>query len=62
MNVNEKGNIGLIEIIRDLARKNIECFIPIHDYSAIDLIGINKEKIYRLQAKYRSGSILKINY
>lgn len=54
MNVNEKGNIGLIEIIRDLSKKGYECFIPFHDYSAVDLIVMNKNyEVKRLQIKYR---------
>ena len=54
MNVNEKGAIGLIEVIRDLVKKGFECFTPIHDYSGVDLIVIddNKNPI-RLQVKYR---------
>lgn len=54
MNVNEKGSIGLVEVIRDLTRKGYEIFVPLHDYSAIDVIAINKEfKIIKLQVKYR---------
>jgi hypothetical protein len=61
MNVNEKGVIGLIEVIRDLTKKGYECFTPIHDYSAVDLIAIKGCDTYRLQVKYRTlsrGSIL----
>lgn len=56
MNVNEKGAIGLIEVIRDLAKKGFECFTPIHDYSGVDLIAldVNKKPI-RLQVKYRTA-------
>lgn len=56
MNVNEKGAIGLIEVIRDLTKKGFECFTPIHDYSGVDLIAldINKTPI-RLQVKYRKA-------
>lgn len=53
MNVNQKGSIGLIEVIRDLSKKGFECFTPIHDYSAIDLIAMRECKLYRLQVKYR---------
>ena len=35
MNVNEKGCIGLIEVIRDLTKKGYECFTPIHDYLSL---------------------------
>ena len=54
MNVNEKGNIGLIEVIRDLNKKGYECFTPFHDYSAVDLIIMNKKnELKKLQIKYR---------
>ena len=54
MNVNEKGNIGLIEVIRDLSKKGYECFVPFHDYSAVDLMVLNKEFWpIKLQVKYR---------
>jgi hypothetical protein len=55
MNVNEKGAIGLIEVIRDLTKKGYECFTPIHDYSRVDLIVLDKNwKPIRLQVKYRT--------
>ena len=55
MNVNEKGSLGLIEVIRDLTRKGYECFTPLHDYSAVDLIAMdNKFNTYKLQIKYRT--------
>jgi len=54
MNVNEKGNIGLIEVIRDLTKKGYECFTPLHDYSAVDLIVMDKNyNVKKLQVKYR---------
>ena len=54
MNVNEKGNVGLIEVIRDLNKKGYECFTPFHDYSAVDLIIMNKKnELKKLQIKYR---------
>ena len=53
MNVNQKGSLGLIEVIRDLSKKGFECFTPIHDYSAVDLIAMRDYKMYRLQVKYR---------
>ena len=56
MNVNEKGTIGLIEVIRDLTRNGYECFTPIHDYSAVDLIAMKDYKTYRVQVKYRTLS------
>jgi len=54
MNTNEKGNIGQIEVIRDLAKLGYEIFLPMHDYSAVDLIAMKDSKIYRLQIKYRT--------
>jgi hypothetical protein len=55
MNTNEKGNIGQIEVIRKLVKNGYECFLPMHDYSAIDLIAVKGEKIHRLQIKYRTS-------
>jgi hypothetical protein len=58
MNVNEKGAIGLIEVIRDLVKKGFECFTPIHDYSGVDLIALdNNKKPIRLQVKYRKSEM-----
>lgn len=55
MNVNEKGSVGLIEVIRDLTKKGYECFTPLHDYSKIDLIAVdNQFNTIRLQVKYRT--------
>ena len=54
LTVNEKGNIGLIEVIRDLTKKGYECFTPIHDYSDVDLIALDKNFVtYKIQVKYR---------
>jgi hypothetical protein len=65
MNVNEKGNIGLIEVIRDLNKKGYECFLPLHDYSAVDLIVMDKVfQTKRIQVKYRefSNNIIDIGF
>lgn len=57
MNVNQKGVIGLIEVIRDLSKKGYECFTPLHDYSRIDLVVLGKDyRPIRLQVKYRKMS------
>lgn len=54
MNVNEKGVIGLIEVIRNLTKKGYECFTPVHDYSPVDLIVMNQNfDTKRFQIKYR---------
>lgn len=54
MNVNQKGSIGLIEVIRDLTKKGYECFTPLHDYSAVDLVVMNNDfQVKRIQVKYR---------
>jgi len=56
MNVNQKGVIGLIEVIRDLAKNGYECFTPIHDYSPVDLIVLNKDyNPIRIQVKYKTA-------
>lgn len=65
MNVNEKGHIGLIETIRDLTLKGYECFTPIHDYSPIDLIVVDKMfNTFKLQVKYREEfrGIIEVRY
>ena len=55
MNVNEKGNIGLIKVIADLYSKGYHCFTPFDDHSPVDLITLDKTgNIKRLQVKYRS--------
>jgi hypothetical protein len=57
MNVNQKGNIGLIKVIVDLYSKNFHCFTPFDDYSPIDCIAMNAVgEVFRLQVKYRSLS------
>jgi hypothetical protein len=55
MNVNEKGNLGLIKVIADLYSKGFTAFTPFDDYNPVDCIAMNKEgKSFRLQVKYRS--------
>lgn len=55
MNVNEKGNIGLIKVMADLYSKGYHCFTPFDDHSPVDLITLDKiGNVRRLQVKYRS--------
>lgn len=55
MNVNEKGNLGLIKVIEDLYFKGFTAFTPFDDYNPVDCIAVNKEgKCFRIQIKYRS--------
>jgi hypothetical protein len=55
MNVNEKGNIGLIKVMADLYSKEYHCFTPFDDHSPVDLITLDKiGNVRRLQVKYRS--------
>lgn len=55
MNVNEKGNIGLIKVIADLYDKGYHCFTPFDDFSPVDLIIMDTHgNLKRLQVKYRS--------
>ena len=63
--VNEKGHIGLIKVMADLSEKGYECFLPVHDYSAVDLIVI--DELYqpiKLQVKYRKfdNNLIEIPY
>ena len=54
MNVNTKGIIGQLEVSLDLLKKGYQVFSPISDYSAIDLIAMNKKgTCARIQVKYR---------
>ena len=63
MNVNEKGNIGLIKVMADLYSKGYHCFTPFDDHSPVDLITLDKTgKIIRLQVKYRSLSEKRNHY
>jgi hypothetical protein len=55
MNVNEKGNLGLIKVIGDLYSKEFTVFTPFDDYNPVDCIALDSEgKSFRLQVKYRS--------
>lgn len=57
MNVNQKGSIGLIEVVRDLTRNGYDCFLPFDDHGPVDIIAMDKKtyKTYRLQVKYRTA-------
>ena len=55
MNVNEKGNLGLIKVIGDLYSKGFTAFTPFDDYNPVDCIAVGAEgELFRLQVKYRS--------
>ena len=55
MNVNEKGNLGLIKVVGDLYSKGFTAFTPFDDYNPVDCIALDKNgKSFRLQVKYRS--------
>lgn len=55
MNVNQKGNAGLIKVMSDLYDKGYHCFTPFDDFSPVDLIAMDTQgNIKRLQVKYRS--------
>ena len=55
MDVNQKGNKGLIKVISDLYDKGYHCFTPFDDFSPVDLIAMDRAgNIKRLQVKYRS--------
>lgn len=63
MNVNEKGNIGLIKVIADLYSKGYHCFTPFDDHCPVDLIALDKAgKISRIQVKFRSLSEKRQHY
>jgi hypothetical protein len=62
MTTNQKGYIGLSAVIKDLSSRGLEVFLPVHDYSAVDLLVMNESGIVkRLQVKYRearNGSVV----
>lgn len=63
MNVNEKGNVGLIKVMADLYSKEYHCFTPFDDHSPVDLISLDKNgRTCRLQVKYRSLDIKRNRY
>ena len=63
MNVNEKGNIGLIKVIADLYSKGYHCFTPFDDHCPVDLIALDKAgKSSRIQVKFRSLSEKRQHY
>ena len=63
MNVNEKGNIGLIKVMADLYSKGYHCFTPFDDHSPVDLITLDSTgDVRRLQVKYRSVSEKRKHY
>lgn len=63
MNVNEKGNIGLIKVMADLYSKGYHCFTPFDDHSPVDLISLDDAgQVRRLQVKYRSLSEKRNHY
>ena len=63
MNVNEKGNIGLIKVMGDLYSKGYHCFTPFDDHSPVDLITVDSTgDVRRLQVKYRSVSEKRKHY
>lgn len=55
MNSNEKGVVGLIQVVADLYSKGFTCFLPFDDYNPVDCIALNNQgKAFRLQVKYKS--------
>ena len=63
MNVNEKGNVGLIKVMADLYSKGYHCFTPFDDHCPVDLISLDKTgQVRRLQVKYRSLSEKRNHY
>lgn len=55
MNVNQKGDIGLVKVIADLTGKGYVCFLPISGSCAVDLVVANAAmELRRLQIKYRN--------
>lgn len=55
MNVNQKGDIGVVKVIADLTAKGYVCFLPMSGSCAVDLVVANPTmELRRLQVKYRN--------
>lgn len=61
MNTNQKGIKGLLQVMLDASNKGWHCYLPVDDFSPVDIILMNTAgKVLRLQVKYRSKMINKI--
>jgi hypothetical protein len=55
MNTNEKGNIGLANVILDITNKGYFSFLPFSDTTHVDLVIANKKmELKKIQIKYIS--------
>ena len=53
INNNLKGTIGELRVSLELLNNGWEVFLPVSDFSPIDLIAYNNYKTVRIQVKYR---------
>lgn len=50
----DKGDLGLISVIKDLELKNIKTCLPISEHLPFDLIAVNENgKLLRISVKYK---------
>jgi hypothetical protein len=55
----DKGDLGLVMVIADLARNGIGVYLPLSEHQPADLIAMHEERrIARVQVKYRSLSAI----
>ena len=54
MNVNQKGQLALAAVVKHLAQRKWEIYLPIHDYGSVDMIAIGPAgQARRIQVKHR---------
>lgn len=51
----EKGDIGNLKIVADLAEQGLKVLVPLSEHLPFDLVAFNQEnnKLYRIQSKYK---------
>lgn len=58
----EKGDIGNLKIIANLAEQGLKVLVPLSEHLPFDLVAFNQEsnKLYRIQSKYKKVALNKI--
>ena len=53
----DKGDLGVVMVICDMVRNDIDVYLPLSEHQPSDLIAVNcKGRMARVQVKYRSLS------
>jgi len=51
----DKGDLGVVMVICDMVRNDIDVYIPLSEHQPSDLIAVNREgRMVKVQVKYRS--------